>query len=362
MMKKCLAILLTVLATLSSKGQSVFYPDHLGELSMGEVLYQKPKKDSIQFRNTGNKELVIRRVESSCGCLSVRVNPKSGRIPTKVNNRGWIVVEYDGKLLGQFERYVKVYANDQPEPHYIYFRGRVVQQLMGSPEDFPHDLGNVRMSTDRLDFGTIEKGQTVERQLKVFNASMSPYRPAMHHLPDYLTAKATPEVIASERSGIVTITLDSKRLPALGHKSDAFFLAGYSESVQTEGRINTDVILTEDFSHLTADQRRRAPRLSLSADTIVFDEIGKKKKQERIVELTNTGQTDLHIHAIEKEGTLITSLRLPAMVVPAGGSLKMSLFIEKKLLPKNFNERECRLLMLTDDPDHAAIYIHATLK
>lgn len=356
-MRRTLLLFLLVLS-LRAAAQSVFYPDHLGELTMGEVLYRTPRRDSLQFRNTGNQELVIHRIESSCGCLDAHITPASGRIPAKVNNHGWVVVEYDGQLLGQFERYVKVYANDQPEPHIIYFRGRVVQQLMGSPQDFPYDLGTVRMSTDSLDFGTLHKGQTATHELRVFNASMSPYRPALHHLPPYLTAEAQPEVIASERSGTVRLTLHADRLPALGLKRDAFFLAGYSESVQTNGRINSAVILTPDYSRLTPAQLAVAPRLTLPTDSVTFDLQSTKKKQVRTLTLTNTGAETLRIHSIEQLTPLASTLQLSATEILPGKTAKLTL----TLLRPDLHAGTSRILLLTNDPLHAAAYLHVGIE
>lgn len=356
-----LTFMLLALVATSASAQAVFYPDHLGELNMGEVLFRTPKRDSIQFRNTGNEELVIHKVESSCGCLSVRVKP-GAHIPAKTNNKGWIVVEYDGQILGQFERYIKVFANDQKEPHYIYFRGRVVQELLGSPEDFPYNLGNVRMDKDRLDFGIVHFGDTIQRKLKVYNSSMTPYRPSMHHLPNYLKAKSEPAIIPSERSGVVTITLDTRKLPSLGLKQDAFFLAGYSESVNTDGRIDCQVVMTQDFSALTPAQRAQAPKMELSTDSVRFGEMGKKKKLEQYVIIKNTGLTDLKLYSVNKLGTAFSSLAMSAMEIKPGKKIKMVLTLTADDAAKQKDgELNSRILLLTNDPENAAKYIEVSV-
>lgn len=351
-------ILLTLLPLVGAggtKAQSVFYPDHLGELNMGEVLYDTPKKDSIQFRNTGNQTLVIHRIEPSCGCLKAYLSPDAAIEPDK--GRGWIVVEYDGKQLGTFERHVKVWANDQKEPHVIYFRGRVVQELIGSAEDYPYNLGNVRMDRDHLDFGIVHKGDSVSLQLKVFNASMSPYRPSFHQLPAYLSAKSKPVVIASERSGVVTITLDSNRLPNLGLNQDAFFLAGYSESVQLNGRINSTAVLAQDFSSLTPEERANAPRLTLQADTITFGPFDKKKQIKKQVVLTNTGKSDLKIYSVDRSNSLLTSLSMKERTIRPGKKVKMLLTLTPEDIARAATH-ESSILLMTNDPDHAAQYIY----
>lgn len=355
---RTLLLLFLLVAPVVTRAQAVFYPDHLGELNMGEVEYRRPRRDSLQFRNTGNRELIISRIESSCGCLDAHITPASGRIPAKMNNRGWVVVEYDGQLLGQFERYVKVYANDQKEPHIVYFRGRVVKEILGSPTDFPIDLGTVRMNGSLLDFGFVAKGERPQRQLRVFNASKSPYRPALHHLPPYLTAESQPEVIASERTGTITLTLHTDRLPALGLRRDAFFLAGYSESVQTEGRVNSTVVLTPDFSHLTSQQRAAAPRLTLSADSISFDEMGKKKKQVRTVEFTNTGREPLRIYSLEQLTPLVTTLALSAQEIAPAAKARLTLTITRAAAPA---AGTAQILLLTNDPQQPARYITVRL-
>lgn len=77
-----------------------------GQIKQGDVVSAE-----IAVRNTGNKELKIESVATSCGCTSAQVEPKI--IPS--GGEGKLLIRYDSGAhpdKGPIERHVYVASND----------------------------------------------------------------------------------------------------------------------------------------------------------------------------------------------------------------------------------------------------------
>jgi hypothetical protein len=73
------------------------------------------------FKNTGKTPLIIKRVDSSCGCTT----PEWSKEPIKPKGKGKIVVKYDTKRIGSFIKSVKIYSNAKNSPVELIIRGEV---------------------------------------------------------------------------------------------------------------------------------------------------------------------------------------------------------------------------------------------
>ncbi|APD07688.1 hypothetical protein UJ101_02187 [Flavobacteriaceae bacterium UJ101] len=73
------------------------------------------------FTNTGAKPLVISRVQTSCGCTT----PEYSKEPVLPGAEGKIVVKYDTKRTGPFQKSITVYSNAEEA-------GRKVLKIKGT--------------------------------------------------------------------------------------------------------------------------------------------------------------------------------------------------------------------------------------
>ncbi|MDO4225338.1 MAG: DUF1573 domain-containing protein [Bergeyella zoohelcum] len=73
-------------------------------------------------KNTGNKPLIINKVQASCGCTT----PEWDKAPILPGKTTKIKVGYNTKLNGDFKKMIEVYSND-PEKGRItlYIKGKV---------------------------------------------------------------------------------------------------------------------------------------------------------------------------------------------------------------------------------------------
>jgi len=87
----------------------------------GVLDYQGNGTYEFVFKNTGKVPLIIKRVDSSCGCTT----PEWSKAPIKPKGKGKIVVKYDTKRIGSFIKSIKVYSNAENSPVELIVRGEV---------------------------------------------------------------------------------------------------------------------------------------------------------------------------------------------------------------------------------------------
>ena len=88
----------------------------------GEIKQKSPVSYEFEFMNSGQAPLVISDVEGSCGC-TVTEYSKDPILPGK---QGKIKATYDAAALGKFHKSIKVTANVEGGPEYLYLQGTVV--------------------------------------------------------------------------------------------------------------------------------------------------------------------------------------------------------------------------------------------
>lgn len=76
----------------------------------------------FEFTNVGDAPLIIKRVQSTCGCAV----PKKTEKPVMPNEKGFISVSYDTNRIGGFSKAVTVYSNAKKERKMLKIKGYVI--------------------------------------------------------------------------------------------------------------------------------------------------------------------------------------------------------------------------------------------
>lgn len=332
--------------------QPLFVPD-ADIIKTGEVRFQRPHTVVFGFTNRGDKPLHIRKVHPSCGCTRVSHTP--GNI--QPGGRGEVVVVYDAAMLGTFSKYVEVYTNAGKDPEFLSFQGRVVTELTDYAQDFPIDLGNVRMNTNLVEFEYVKPGEVLAAELRVVNTERTPYRPMLMHLPPYMRAEYEPENIPAGQSGVVRLILDSRGLPSMGLNQTSIYLARYMGDKVGEGNeIVVSSVLLPPVKE-PAYPGAPAPGARLSSEEVVMDMSAKSMKAE--VLLTNDGKAPLMVHNLQVFNPAV-EVDLSNRKVAPGGTAKMKIRLNRKLVGR-FKARP-RVLLVTDDPDHPIRIVNVMIK
>lgn len=335
--------------------QPLFVPD--AEIQkVGEVLFQHPKTIAFGFVNKGNAPLLITSVNPSCGCLDVQYPQKA----IESNERGEIKVTYDANMLGTFYKDIEIITNASEKPVYLAMQGCVVTEVQDFGRDFPIDLGNVRLTTNNLEFDDVNKGDTPYIELPIVNAEHTAYRPELMHLPPYLTAEYFPESIPAGKEGIIRITLHSEKLPMLGLNQTSIYLARYlGDKINESNEIQVSAVLLPDFSHFKNNAEGASPELSISSSDVDMGVMGEKTKKTATVLLSNKGTAPLHIEKLQVFNKAI-SVSLSNRTIKPGKSSKLKITALAKYLKKA--KGRPRVLLISNDPANAKSLINIEIK
>ena len=340
-----------LLSVVQGMAQPRFVPD-TDIKKVGEVEFQTPRQFSLGFTNKGSQPLVIKGVKASCGCMDVSF-PKTA-IPAGA--RSEIKVTYDAKLLGSFYKEVEVLTNASDKPSYIAIQGTVVTEVHDYSDEFPIDLGNVRLVTNTIEFEDVNRGDHPTAELRLLNADRTAFRPELMHLPPYLMAEYLPEDIPAGKAGTIRLTLDSEKLNGLGLNQTSIYLSRYQgDKIGETNEILVSAILLPSFANMSEAELSAAPELVVSESTIDLGSFNGKKELSHTILLTNTGQSDLHIQHMQVFNKAI-SVKIPNTTIRPGKSTKLKISVAARYLNKS--KGRMRVMLITNAPRQAKQYIN----
>lgn len=346
-MRKHFVLFIALAVCTAVLAQPRFVPDQ--EIrKMGEVLFMQPRKVVFGFSNKGNAPLVISRVHPSCGCTSVEYTKTE--IPA--GGRGEIRATYDAGLLGSFVKYLEVYTNASDNPVLLSMHGRVVASATDFTGDFPIDLGNVRMSTNYVEFDNVNMGDRPVAEIQIVNTERVAYRPQLMHLPEYLSAEYMPEVLPGGRSGRIRLTLDSGKLPMMGLNRTSVYLARYmGDKVSDQNELQVAAVLLPAFSQMDSTQLALAPVMRLSSTDVHVSPDENGRSMTQTVMITNEGKSTLTIQHVQVFNRAV-GVGLSDRTIAPGKSAKLKIKVTPSLLKKE--RARPRVLLVSNDPHHAA--------
>ena len=319
---------------------------------VGEVEFQVPRQFKLGFTNKGSEPLVIEDVKASCGCLEVAY-PKEA---IAAGARGEISLTFDAKILGSFYKEVEVKTNASDKPAYIGIQGTVVTEMHDYSDEFPIDLGNVRLVTNTVEFEDVNRGDQPTAELRILNADRTAFRPELMHLPPYLTAKCEPEDIPAGKVGTIRLTLDSEKLSGLGLNQTSIYLSRYmGDKIGETNEILVSAILLPSFADMSEEALAQAPELGISESSVDMGDFNGKKAITRTILLSNTGKSDLHIHAVQVFNRAI-SVDVANRTVRPGKTTKLKITVSSHYMGKS--KGRMRVMLITDAPKQAKQYIN----
>lgn len=122
MKRTLIVITLSILAWCKSYAQRIEFKNET--LDYGKIKIGSNGERIFEFKNTGDKPLILSNVSASCGCTI----PKWSANPVLPKESGKINVVYDTQRVGPFKKSVTVFSNDSKERRkVIYIEGEVIR-------------------------------------------------------------------------------------------------------------------------------------------------------------------------------------------------------------------------------------------
>jgi hypothetical protein len=94
--------------------------------NFGEMPFGSDVRHTFIFKNVGKETISVREVRTSCGCTT----PEYSKDPIKVHRKGKIIVKYDSKHAGHFEKTLDVHISNGEEIRLV-ISGEIKPEVSG---------------------------------------------------------------------------------------------------------------------------------------------------------------------------------------------------------------------------------------
>ena len=300
----------------------------------------------FRFVNTSGEPVSITSARASCGC-TVPSYPRRAIAP---GDTATIKVTYDPTgRPGRFEKNVKVKLSDgRSEQVTLRIAGVVIGNANSLRSRYPIAAGPLRLRTEILPFGPVGDIRAKSEFFEVYNASTDSVTPRWIDLPDYISATTiTPTVPPGEQIAYA-VTIFPAKLKTYGLINDSikFVPADGADPVTIEILAN----IKEDFSRLTPGQRKNAPVVALSAETIDLGSVDDKSKEISCTfEVANRGKSTMEIRRVYTLDKGV-EVAVDRTKLKKGKSATVTVTINPTELPSEIIN--ARIAVITNDPEN----------
>lgn len=349
-MKRMNIWMLSALLALPASAQKITTQHEV--VDCGQVVFRKPVTAEFVLKNDGHKPLVINNVLKSCGCTEVDY-PKTG---IAAGESFVIKAVYDAKQMGTFTKQVCLYTNADEEPFILSMRGKVVGSVVDFAGSYDEMLGVIKSDAQEVEFDDVNRGDRPVQRIHIFNPTDELLEPVVMHLPPYLHAFVSPSKVAPRHSAEISFVLDSKKLRDLGLNQTSVYLGERpGDRIAPEKEIVVSAVLLPGFENMTPTKKALAPKMEMSTTELNLGSFNGKKKLKGEILITNKGKSELDIRSMQMF-TMGLQVNLKKSKILPGETVKMKVTAVAADLKKS-RVRHPRILMITNDPDHAKVVV-----
>ena len=329
-MKKLLLLLITFNCSLfTATAQKLAVVKSV--LECGRTGFKQPVTATFELKNKGHRRLLIESVKPDCGCTDVEFPKEVG-----AGDKFTIKLTYDARQLGRFHKMAAIKSNGSKQPVYL------IEDLL--------------LDKNELEFDDVNKGDAPVQEIHIMNDGAEAMTPTVMHLPSYLSAKIVPEKLFPGKTGTISVTLNTEKLRDYGLTQSTVYIGRQlGEKVSEDNSMGVSIVLLPDMKSFDAANKANAPKLQISTTDIDFTNFEGKSKKTAEVILENTGASVLQISSMQlfTRGLKVT---LDQRAIQPGQSAKIKITGIASELTKV--RTRPRILMITNDPDHAKVVIN----
>lgn len=306
----------------------------------------------FEFTNNGMMPLVLSNVKASCGCTT----PKWTHEPIEPGTTGQITVTYNPNgRPGRFQKTITVTSNASEPTTKLYIKGEVIPKPVTSTEQYPIQMGELRLKKKILNFGLVKKGSNKQLEIEYANNTDQPItldfltREHDKHFAIQLTLKT----LQPGQTGKLQVALQSAECPLYGPVDAQIYLVVNGKRVLSDQyAISLKADLREDFSQMTVEERQQAPIIEFT-NPIDLGVIKKGKLFSYKLHIENVGVNPLIIRRIVSDNEYI-AITAPKSPIKGGRGVDLKVDIDATKLTEPA-EYSRYITLITNDPAHANI-------
>lgn len=191
--------------------------------------------------------------------------------------------------------------------------------------------------------------------IDAYNASGDTLRPRVEGAPKYINALVQPAVVPPGEQFIVSTILHSGQTKEWGITTDSLMF--YPDADAREGRkIETVVILEENFSKMTPEQLAKAPVIDVEPTAIDLRRLSRSDKpiKEKFT-IKNNGKSPLIIRAISCPDPAV-EVTLKERTIKPGKSAKVDVTVTPERITRS-ELLNARINIIANDPAHPSTMV-----
>jgi len=299
----------------------------------------------FEFTNTGNEPLIVQRVTASCGCTT----PSWTKQPIMPGEKGYVNAAFNpAHRPGKFDKSITVLTNSSTPSVRLRITGNVIPKPLSIEEQYRYAMGNVRLKTNHLSFGTIYKGHPQTKVLEFINTGDEVVNLELRNIPQHLSISIPENNINPNETGLIEVTYMSEKKDDWDFVIDRLPIYMNGES-NRNFRLIVSANIQEDFSELTPEERQNAPSIEFENKTFNFEKIKQGEKIDHEYKFTNTGKSELIIRKV-RASCGCTAIMSDQKIIKPGeqASIKVSFNSSGKLGNQNKT-----VTVISNDPKHA---------
>ena len=341
--KRVISLILLALCALTAPAQErlTFRP---AEWDFGPILESDGRvSHTFTGENHGDSPLVILDVVTTCGCTV----PNFSKKPILPGEKTQITVTYDPtNRPGSFNKELWVYSSEKRKIATLTIQGSVTPQQKTVEELYPVDAGGgLRLAATLNAFSYIYPGRQAQGAIGYANTSKRRVRLQLRPetASGLLRADYPDEVAPGEQGEINLSYLIPADKPRYGTVRDAL-------EVVVDGRSNGTTVVTHGIGvdPQPADATQKAPKADFSENIIKFGPVKHAGPIRRMYfTLTNAGDAELIVRAVEGDGHVATTLA-PGRKIAPGDSLRCEILLEPRA--QDYGVLTEHLVVVTNDP------------
>ena len=249
-------------------------------------------KYDFKFVNTGSDSIKLLSVQASCGCTT----PFWEKGVLMPGDTGKIEVAYNPfNRPGSFSKTVTVSSSGEPHTKILKIAGYVNPKPRTPKEDYPTEIGGIRLNSKFLNFGNITTEKAVTKSFEIYNQSDDSIRFLDRIIAEnFIQLQFNPEILSPKEKGELLITYFPNVRNDLGFMND--HLTVFTDEVyNSQKSLNIIATILEYFPPMTAEELARAPHMEFETVEYDFGHINEGEVLSHSFEFTNTGKMDLNI-------------------------------------------------------------------
>lgn len=266
------------------------------EHDFGKISEEKgPVTYEFKFTNTGGSPIIISNVKASCGCTT----PEWTKDPVLPGKTGFVKATYDPKNRpGIFNKSITVSSNAENATVVLIIKGDVVPRPRTIEDDYPQQMGDLRMKSNHLAMTRVYSNQQKTDSLGIVNTGAAPVTITFEKIPPHITVKAEPATLKPNQKGRIIATYDASKVTDWGFIMDRVNVL-LNGNFDQKNLLSISATIEEDFSNMTPEQKANAPIATFETTSIELGTLGGNEKKEMEFKFTNTGKTPLIIRKVK---------------------------------------------------------------